>query len=309
MKKTLISFNWAIQGVLREKANFNILSGFFSELLGRRVEIQDLLESQSNADRVDDKTNNLDLKAKIDGGEIVVFELQVNSESDFYHRILFGASTAVKEQLHKGDHYGKIKKVYAIDIVYFELGKGSDYIYRGVTDFRGVHNNEELLLSETEMKFLPQSAEGAQNAGALFPEYYIIYPNRFKGPINNGTDQWVSVLKTSEVDSSFTAAGIQEAGEALDERRMTEAERIRYEAFIKSERIKWGEIDSAKLEGKAEGLAEGEAKGRAEGEAKGRAEGERQKAAEIAKNLKSIGIPDSQITAATGLSAEEISRI
>jgi hypothetical protein len=297
MKRTLVSFNWAMQGILREKANFDILSGFFSELLGRKVEVQDLLESESNPDSPDDKTNRLDIKAKIDDGEIVIFELQVGDQNDFFHRILYGSSKAVAEQLHKGDDYGKIRKVYSVVIVYFELGKGSDYIYHGVTDFKGVHNNETLLLSKKEITYLPHPTEREYSAGVLFPEYYIIYPERFDGRIDNKFDEWVSVFKNSEVESTFTAAGIQEAGEALDLRKMNEWERVNYEAFMKVVRVRNSEINTALWKGEQNGLADGERKGRAEA------------LTEVAKNLKSGGMGVNDIAKATGLTADEILRI
>jgi hypothetical protein len=33
MKRQLVSFDWALKNLLRNKANFEILEGFFSELL------------------------------------------------------------------------------------------------------------------------------------------------------------------------------------------------------------------------------------------------------------------------------------
>jgi len=260
MKRTLVSFDWALKGILREKANFVVLSGLLTELLGKKVTVYDILESESNVDNVDGKSNKLDLKAKIDDDELAIFEVQVNRQGDFFHRILYGTSNAVVEQLHKGDKFGKIRKVYSVDIVYFDLGKGSDYIYHGTTSFKGLHNRETLLLSDKEMKFLPHSVHGEQSVGALFPEYYLIYPNWFNGKIKNRIDEWVYALKTSTVESTFTAAGIQELGEALDERKMTESERIAHEDHIKYTRVKDSEIETAWEDGLIEGKVRGMAK-------------------------------------------------
>jgi flagellar biosynthesis/type III secretory pathway protein FliH len=72
-------------------------------------------------------------------------------------------------------------------------------------------------------------------------------------------------------------------------------------------------IAEGRAEGRAEGIAEGEAKGRAEGEAKGRAEGEAEgeakKAISIARSLKKMNMSTSDISAATGLSVEEIEKL
>ncbi|MDR0331524.1 MAG: Rpn family recombination-promoting nuclease/putative transposase, partial [Chitinispirillales bacterium] len=74
--RTIISFDYAIKYILRDKANFGILSGFLSELMERKVTVFDLLESESNKDDDEAKVNRVDLKAKIDGGEIAIFEIQ-----------------------------------------------------------------------------------------------------------------------------------------------------------------------------------------------------------------------------------------
>ena len=296
MEKNIISFDYAMKEILRNKANFDILSGFLSELLGKNVVVQELIESEGNKDGADDKSNKLDLIAKVDNGEIAIFEVQVNRQHDFFHRILYGVSRAVTQQLSEGDNYGKIKKVYSIDIVYFNLGEGTDYVYRGTTEFKGIHNNTTLLLSSKEMEFLPQHCDNA-NASELFPEYYIIYPKKFDENIKNKFDEWVYIFKNSSVKSDFTAAGVKEAGEALDKAKMTPAQRQRYDDYIKFERVRNSEIDSAKAEGKIEGKAEG----LAEGEAKGKIE--------IAQKMKQRGISAKEIAELTELSVQEIENL
>jgi len=64
MDRTIISFDYAIKTILRQKANFGILSGFLSELLGKKVVVKEILESESNKIDPKDKINRLDLKAK-----------------------------------------------------------------------------------------------------------------------------------------------------------------------------------------------------------------------------------------------------
>jgi hypothetical protein len=44
-------------------------------------------------------------------------------------------------RLPVGAGYGEIKKVIAVSIVYFDLGKGEDYIYVGQTKFKGLHTD------------------------------------------------------------------------------------------------------------------------------------------------------------------------
>lgn len=49
----LIRFDWAVKRLLRNKANFGILEGFLSELLGYDVVIESLLEGESNHQTAD----------------------------------------------------------------------------------------------------------------------------------------------------------------------------------------------------------------------------------------------------------------
>ena len=63
-KRKLISFDWAMKKLLRSKANFEILEGFLSELLGDEIKILEVLESESNRENHRDKSNRVDLKVK-----------------------------------------------------------------------------------------------------------------------------------------------------------------------------------------------------------------------------------------------------
>jgi predicted transposase/invertase (TIGR01784 family) len=287
MERTLMSFEYAMKDVLRNKANFGVLSGLLSELLKQDIVVEELLESESNRDSKDGKSNKLDVKAKINGGEIAIFEIQASKESDFFHRILFGTSKTVVEQLSEGDDYEEIKKVYSIDIVYFDLGEGTDYIYHGQTEFRGLHNKETLLLSDRERELLPLHKQKLEkiSAGEVFPEYWLIYPKRFDEEIADTFDEWVYFFKNSTVKTDFTAAGLEEAREKLALETMSTLERIEYEAYVKSERIKANEIKTAKWEGRVE---------------------EKQ---ENAKKMKAIGMTVEQIMQVTGLSIEEIAEL
>ena len=59
-----IRFDWAVKRLLRQKANFDVLEGFLTVLLGEEVKIIELLESESNQQSVDDKFHRVDIKAQ-----------------------------------------------------------------------------------------------------------------------------------------------------------------------------------------------------------------------------------------------------
>ena len=63
---TLVRFDWAIKYLLRNKANFDILEGFLSELLKRDIRIESVLESESNKITAEDKFNRVDLLVEAD---------------------------------------------------------------------------------------------------------------------------------------------------------------------------------------------------------------------------------------------------
>ena len=125
----MISFDWAMKRLLRQKANFEVLEGFLSELLCRKIIIKNIGESEGNKTDKNDKWNKVDILVEADGKELVIIELQYDSENDYFQRMLYGVSKAVTEHIHEGDPYSAIRKVYSINIVYFDLGKGDDYVY------------------------------------------------------------------------------------------------------------------------------------------------------------------------------------
>ena len=59
-ERTYISFDWALKCLLRDKANFDVLEGFLTTILGREVTIKKLLEGEGNKDRDDAKYNRDD---------------------------------------------------------------------------------------------------------------------------------------------------------------------------------------------------------------------------------------------------------
>ncbi len=97
MPRKLICSDWAIKKLLRSKANFEILEGFLSELLKDDIQVLDILESGSNKDNSEDKSNQVDLKVKNRKDEIIIIEVQYQSQYDYLQRILFGISKMIVE--------------------------------------------------------------------------------------------------------------------------------------------------------------------------------------------------------------------
>src|SRR5580700_6301790 len=125
--KSLIRFDWAIKRLLRNKANFGILEGFLSELLGEDIKIDSILESESNKQTAGNKMNRVDLLVQNSNGELVIIEVQSNYSHNYLMRILFGVSKLIVDNMFQGMEYENVKKVISVNIVYFNLGHGDDY--------------------------------------------------------------------------------------------------------------------------------------------------------------------------------------
>ena len=169
--RTLISFDWAIKNILRDKANYDVLEGFLSTLLEKDIKILSLLESEGNQEHEADKFNRVDLIVEDENSDIYVIEVQTGWERYYLQRLLYGTSKLIVDHMKLGDSFGKVKKVISVSILYFLLGEGeNDYIYKGSTEFYGINTNETLRLSPQKRAALV----GREIAPVpnIFPEYY-----------------------------------------------------------------------------------------------------------------------------------------
>ena len=195
-----IRFDWAMRRLLRDKANFGVLEGFLTTLLGKRIKIQKLLESESNQEDKDDKQDRVDVLAEDDKGELYLIEVQNESELAYFQRMLFGTSKLVTEYINRGENYEHVRKVYSVNIVYFNLGGGTDILYHGKTEFRGIHNGELLSLSPFQQQKFKVDA-----VSDLYPEYFILKVNDFNKWSKVPLEQWIYFLNTSEIPHDATA--------------------------------------------------------------------------------------------------------
>jgi predicted transposase/invertase (TIGR01784 family) len=219
----LVRFDWAIKNILRQKANFGILEGFLSELLKESIHIQSLLESESNSEQETVKFNRVDLLVETQKKQKVIIEIQTVSEWDYWHRILFGTSKVVTEYIEKGQPYSAIPKVISVSILLFNLDQGSDYLYKGETEFKGLQTQESLTFSESDKKaYLNFDYHRPQD---IYPTYYLIQLKRFKNIIQTGFDEWIYLLKNEMVQEGFKAKGIELAKKRLDMLKLSEKDR------------------------------------------------------------------------------------
>lgn len=228
MAKKLIRFDWAMKKLLRHKANFDILEGFLSELLSEEIKIKQILDSESNKETEDDKYNRVDILVEFSSGELVIIEIQDSKEYDYFHRILFGRSKVITEQIKEGEPFAAVKKVISITIAYFDLGQGKDYVYHGTTTFQGIHHKDILTLSEKQLELYKKSA-----VHEIYPEYWLIKVGRFSDTVNDKLDEWIYFFKNAEIKANFSAKGLKEVSKRLTTMKLNEEEQKDYNKYLK----------------------------------------------------------------------------
>lgn len=282
--ESYIRFDWAMKRLLRNKANYAVLEGLLTTLLEEKVTIHKLLESESNQEDEFDKYNRVDMLAENSKGELVLIEVQNNNEFAYFQRMLFGASKLVTEYINRGEGYEKVRKVYSVNIVYFSLGHGKDFVYHGKTEFVGIHEGDILELSPFQRQTFK-----VDKVSQLYPEYYILKVNDFNRVAKTPLEEWIYYLNTGNVPEHATAPGLDKVKEQLKLDRMSREELKAYYKHLDNIVILRDNIMTERAEGRAEGRAE-------------------EKAA-IARNLKALGLTTAQIAEATGLSEEEVRNI
>ncbi len=283
MAKKLVRFDWAMKKMLRHKANFDILEGFLSELLGEEIKIKQILDSESNKETEDDKSNRVDVLVEFSNGELVIVEVQNSKEYDYFHRMLYDISKVITEHIKEGQPYAEVKKVISITIAYFDLGQGKDYVYHGTTIFKGIHKNDILTLAEKQVELYKKNS-----IHEIYPEYWVIKVGKFGNRVKDKLDEWIYFFKNAEIKNDFSAKGLKEAGERLDEMKLNEKDAKEYKAYLKQLRNVASD-QYTKMADAEDWIKRGKM--------------------EVAKNLKGMGISNSDIRKATGLSNEEMDKL
>jgi predicted transposase/invertase (TIGR01784 family) len=255
MSKKLIRFDWAMKTLLRDKANFDVLEGFLCALFeDDNVKILKILESETNAEGENDKFNRVDLLVQDSQNRKIYIEIQNTRETDYLESLLYATSKIIVEHQDLGEDFKDISKVISISILYFNLGTGDDYIYYGTTDFKGLNTGNQLIvkkrieISETlkpKYKFIEKK---------IFPEYYLITVERYKNIVQKKIDEWIYMIKNNEVKEGSTSKNIECAKQKLAEMNMTDQERKAYEKYLINLAKDKDVVNTAKEEGREEGL-------------------------------------------------------
>lgn len=284
-KNRYIRFDWAAKYMLRNKADFAIFEGLISVLVGEKVTIVELLESEPNQEHKDDKFNRVDIKAKNSKGQIILVEIQQSRELDYLQRVLYGVAKTITEHMSKGRDYVDVKKVYSINILYFDLGEGSDYLYHGQTTLTGVHTKDTLRLSKHEQDDLHVVAPED-----VFPEYFVIRVNEFDQMALSPLEEWLQYLKDEYIKPDTKVPGLIEARDRLEYLRMSAEQRRAYDNYLDNLVRDTDVMKTKLLEARIEGEKLGHAKG----------------VMDVARKMKKSGLSAEQISQYTGIPIDQI---
>ena len=236
------------------------------------------------------KTSIVDILLQTKSGRFIQIELQVEKESNFRGRILHYAAQIFSRQLRKGSNYGKLHQVISIVICDHILLEDEDN-YFNVFELRNARNKLFTDLLQVVILELPKVPETEDSP--LWPWLKFLKCENME-ECKMLAKRHPELKKAADNVIHFSFWDRLEWTMILRERRRREY--LQMKADIREEAI-------------AEGLAEGKAKGLAEGKAEGNAEGHVNEKFEIARKMKEMNYPISQITEITGLSVIEIEKI
>jgi hypothetical protein len=87
-----------------------------------------------------------------------------------------------------------LKEDISINILYFDLGSCTDYIYKGTNGFIGLHDHDILELNAKQKQLFKKGS-----VESLYPEYYPIKINRFNDIAKDTLDEGIYFLKNEEI--------------------------------------------------------------------------------------------------------------
>lgn len=65
----------------------------------------------------------------------------------------------------------------------------------------------------------------------IFPEYYLLRVNKFDNETKDSLDEWIYFLKNSEIKDNFSAQGLPEAKDRLQEEHLASTKNLKLHFF------------------------------------------------------------------------------
>ena len=288
--KPLVSFDYGIKYLLRDKGDYAVVEGFISALLKTKgytdVKIVALLESESNKEDSKSKRSLADLIVEDEDHHKYIIEIERNVKDSFIHKSLFNTSRLIVDNLAQREDYTQIIKIFHISLLYFPIGNG--VIYHGKTIIHEIETNEKL-----SVHIKNQQTGEIFDATDILPEYFYISIPQFNDRLEKEIDDWLHVMKYDEIPKNYHSPYMVQVAEKLSILKMTPEERANYSYYQKKLYSDRDELAAAEARGIEKGMEEGIEKGKAE----------------LIKMMLNQGNSVDTISKITGLPASEIQKL
>jgi len=253
--KPLVSFDYAIKYLLKDKGDYGIVEGFISALLRTRgykdVKIKALLETESNKEDSKSKRSLADLIVEDEDHHKYIIEIERNVKDSFIHKSCFNTSRLIVDNLAQREDYTQIIKIFHISLLYFPIGNGNGAIYHGKTIIHEIEINERLSVHIKNKK-----TNEVFDATDILPEYFYISVQLFNDRLEREIDEWLHIMKYDKVPSHYRSPYMKQVAEKLNVLQMTKAERENYSYYQKQLYNDRDELQAAEARGIEKGKEE-----------------------------------------------------
>lgn len=252
MEKPLISFDFAIKYLLKNKGDYDIIEGFISALFASQgyppIKINALLDTESNKEGLEMKKSIADLVVEDGEGNKYIVEIERAYTPNFMHKACFNSSRLVVDGIYGNQDYTTIKKIFHISLLYFSTKEMQKPVYHGKTIVHEVDTKHPVDVS------IANEGLVIFNTPNVFPEYFFISVPMFDDVINSEIDEWLYVMKHSEIKQGFKSPYMVKVAERLSVIKMSSEERNEYIYYQKQSIHSQDILNAARAEGEAKGI-------------------------------------------------------
>ena len=252
MEKPLISFDYAIKYLLKNKGDYDIIEGFISALFASQgyppIKINALLDTESNKEGLEMKKSIADLVVEDGEGNKYIVEIERAYTPNFMHKACFNSSRLVVDGIYGNQDYTTIKKIFHISLLYFSTKEMQKPVYHGKTIVHEVDTKHPVDVS------IANEGLVIFNTPNVFPEYFFISVPMFDDVINSEIDEWLYVMKHSEIKQGFKSPYMVKVAERLSVIKMSSEERNEYIYYQKQSIHSQDILNAARAEGEAKGI-------------------------------------------------------
>lgn len=289
-----LTSEYIFKKIFSKQENESILKDFLEAILERNILKVVVLNPEIPKDLLDSKMGILDLKVKLESGELIDVELEMKSEFNIKERNKITGIKFISEKLNSEYDYIEKKKIITIYIFNFNYFQRNSYHSIAKMKFEnttnqayvnlGYQQEDEVITDIIEMHFIELPK---------FMQINAVY--------NTKLEQWMWLLTGKSKEKLEEAMKqnkeIEKAVKALEEFGKNEEEKELYECRKKAEWEYIETIDYFTRKRMKEGLEKGEKKGK------------REQRLEIAKKMLQEKIEIEMIKRITELNQNEIEKL